>query len=264
MECAWSWHGSRIEWLLHETPTPSQQGLTEHGSWLLSTRTWLLAGPALTAESPSTFCGFWSTEKSFGSNQEHCCSFVFLTHATLAVTLFSSYCWCSHLSVQRWEEWLQIRDDNQNTQIRTYKHRHTRWTGEVTTTRWASRWSCSECCCLSSNSKELTVLEHKPRAATMCHWSFLELSSRNSSSPLSPQNNYHVCGILCLSHPRNNSWATAYSVLHLEEQETQLLWALPFWGRGSSGGHIQAKRQFQHSQVSMLVETSSGYSESSK
>lgn len=57
----------------------------------------------------------------FGSNQEHCCSFVFLTHVTLAVTLFNRHCWCFHLSVQLWEERQQLQGDNQNTEDRALR-----------------------------------------------------------------------------------------------------------------------------------------------
>lgn len=107
----------------------------------------------LTAESPNMFCGYWSTEK------------LWLKPRTLLLFCVSYTCHPGSHTAQQillvlpsvtaaLERWLQTQDDNQNTQTCRYKHRYTHWTKEVTTKRWASRWSCW----LSSNSKELTML----------------------------------------------------------------------------------------------------------
>lgn len=236
MESARSWHSSRIEWLLHEIPT-----LSQHGSRLPSTWMWLLAGPTLTAESPNTFCGYWSTEKSFGSNQEHCCSFVFLTHVTLAVTLFYRYCWCSHLSVQLWEEWLQIQDDNQDTQICTNKHRYTRWTREVTRLSNAEPHTdrAQSVADWAQTVRSWPCWEHKPRTAMMFHWFFLELFSRNFLFPLEPPKQlWSLWNLTSLSSTKQLlSNCVLCSTLRGTTRNTTAV-GLALWGGGSSRGYI--------------------------
>lgn len=104
---------------------PKLGGPTEHGSCFLSTWIHLLAGPTVTVKSPNTFFSHWSTENLWLKSKRYC-SFVFLTHVTLAVTLFNRHCWCFHLSMWLWEETLLLQDDNQNlyVDVLIYAHIH--------------------------------------------------------------------------------------------------------------------------------------------
>lgn len=110
---------------LHETPVPgAKQSSTDHGFCFL--RTWIqpLAGPIMTAESPNIFFSFWPTE-NFWLKSRYYCSFVFLTHVTLAVTPFNRQCWRFHLSIRLWEDRLQIQDDNLNLYADVHIYAHT-------------------------------------------------------------------------------------------------------------------------------------------
>lgn len=139
-------YGSRIEWLLPRPFTRASRTWhnTAPGSSALSNMALGGASAAASRQALSAVSG-QQRERSFGSKSRTLLLFVFLAHA-LAVTLFSSYCWCSHLSVQRWEEWLP---DPRLTTTRTHRcaHTNTDTHAELGSDGTLSLSSCSECCC---------------------------------------------------------------------------------------------------------------------